>query len=105
MGIWSKKPESIAQLAQSRLDYPHIAAVFHIGQKLQRIFNDIRNSVLVKAAAFVLYQFLNSLLQFRVNRWFFGSKHAVRISVLRLKATGGLTLLTVVSSELLSQHS
>ena len=86
--IRREQPEGVAQFAQRGLDDAHVAGVFHVGQQFERVFDDVGDLGFVVAAALVLNEFLNPLLQFRVGGWFFAvlSVHGGRITLRRTKA-------------------
>ena len=60
--IRREEAEGITQFAQSGLDHTHVAGLLHVGQQLERIFDDVSNLVFVVAAAFEGDEFLDAAL-------------------------------------------
>ena len=80
--IRREEPERVAQFAQRGLDDAHVAGVLHVGQQLERVFDDVGDFAFVVAAALVSNEFLNPPLQFRVGGRFIAgpSVHTTRIA-------------------------
>ena len=51
VSVRRKELERVPQLPQRRLDDAHIAAVLHVLQQLERVLNDVRNTLLVVPSA------------------------------------------------------
>ena len=69
--IRREQPEGVAQFAQRGLDDTHVTGVLHIGQQLERVFDDVGDFGFVVAAAFEFDEFPDPPLQFRVGGRFF----------------------------------
>jgi hypothetical protein len=74
-GIRREQFESVAQFSNSRLDYPNIARIFNIGEKLKRALDDISYIILVETSTFVINEVLNPPLQFGIYRRLFRFDH------------------------------
>src|SRR6185369_7908833 len=57
--IRREQPERVAQFADRRLDDAHVAGVLHIGQQLERVFDDVGDFRFVIAAAFEFDEIIN----------------------------------------------
>ena len=90
--IRREQPEGVAQFAQRGLDDAHVAGVLHVGQQLERVFDDVGDLGFVVAAAFEFDEFPNPPFQFRVGGRFFAvpSVHGGRITLRAAKAIAGL---------------
>ena len=54
MRVGRKELEGVAQFAQRGLDHPHVAAVLHVRQQFEGVLDDVRDALLVVAAALVI---------------------------------------------------
>ena len=60
--IRREEAEGITQFAQRGLDHPHVAGLLHVGEQLERVFDDVGDLVFVVAAAFEGDEFLDAAL-------------------------------------------
>ena len=101
--IRREEPEGITQFAQRGLDDAHIAGVLHVGQQLERVFDDVGDLVFVVAAAFEFNQFLDAAVAIPDRRRVFchsfescGQHNGVGLKINRRLA--GTTLIEISNS-------
>ena len=67
------------------MDHPHVAAVLHVMEQLERILHDVFDQVGVVPATFVSDQVINAALQLRIDRRFVPFFHAREVNGLTVK--------------------
>ena len=85
--VRGKEFEGVTQLPQRGLNHAYVAGVLHVGQQLERIFNDVPHQFGVVSSALVSDEVLDEPLQLGVLRRFSGSIHGVKVIIARANAT------------------